>query len=166
MIVNLPDIENILIVNLLPKIPLINDLLLKESCKFFNNIINQDEKFIKSKSFCQNKKKEISDKDEIKIYNIFIGQIKIYKLLNIELDNIYLKIQKMVEKPNYGIIDFCCINCQIFNFDIRKISIINRKNPITTKLGYKFKSNKKFLICNHCLENDKKEITKLFNIYR
>ena len=38
--------ENILIYNLIDKIPIIKNLLLAESCKFFNNIVSHNNEYM------------------------------------------------------------------------------------------------------------------------
>ena len=79
---NLDEIDNIFIYFLIEKIPIKKIILLKESCKFFNNIIIQCKKQKAVRDYCSLLKDKISTKKDIKIFNILIGQIKLFDLIS------------------------------------------------------------------------------------
>ena len=129
--------ENILIYNLIDKIPIIKNLLLIETCKFFNNIVSNNKDYIKIKQSCLKFKKSIQisiieNNDilkKIKFFNILIGQIKLFYLLIQDYEITYNKIKLMLQ-DNYPKIDFYCINCNLTFFDLKKFSIISSKKKL------------------------------------
>ena len=146
--------ENILIYNLIDKIPIIKNLLLAESCRFFNNIVSHNNGYMNIKQFCIKLKKSIrisiiEKKSElfkkIKQFNILIGQIKLFYLLIKEFEITYNKIKIMLQE-NYSQIDFYCFNCKLTFFDLKKFSIVTSKKK-TCKIKY----NKNYIICNNCI---------------
>ena len=137
--------ENILIYNLIDKIPIIKNLLLAESCKFFNNIVSHNNGYMNIKQFCLKLKKNIqisiieknntlSILKKIKHFNILIGQIKLFYLLIKDFEITHNKIKFML-KDNYPPIDFYCFNCKSTFFDLKKFSIITSKKK-TCKIKY------------------------------
>ena len=105
--------ENILIYNLIDKIPIIKNLLLAESCRFFNNIVYHNIEYKNTKQFCLKLKKNIqisiieksntlSILKKIKHFNILIGQIKLFYLEGI----LYIFWSRILPIPPLNIIGF------------------------------------------------------------
>ena len=133
---DLDEIDNIFIFYLIEKIPLKKIILLKESCKFFNNITNKSKKQKEARDYCNLLKNTISTKKDIKIYNILIGQIKLFDLICSDIYDIYKMIKIMLDSNN---IDFSCYICHNSFYNMKKYSL------------HESKKSKKYLICQKCV---------------
>ena len=126
---DLNDIDNIFIFNLVNILPVKYILLLKESCKFFNDISKKNIDLVRTVNFFSNLKKKLPNQSNsistgiknkrlrdryygIKIYNILIGQIKLFNLILSEIPEVHKLIKFMVK---YGNIDFECYSIEIRN---------------------------------------------------
>lgn len=116
---DLNDIDNIFIFNLVNILPVKYILLLKESCKFFNDISKKNIDLVRTVNFFSNKRLRYRYYG-IKIYNILIGQIKLFNLILSEIPEVHKLIKFMV---NYGNIDFECYICNISIFNMKKYTI-------------------------------------------
>ena len=133
---NLDEIDNIFIFYLVEKVPLKKIVLLKESCKFFNNITKQCKKQKAARDYCSLLKDTISTKKDIKIFNILIGQIKLFDLISSDIYNIHKMIQTMLDSNT---IDFSCYICHNSCYNMKKYSL------------YESNKSKKYLICKKCV---------------
>ena len=139
----LDEIDNIFIYFLIEKIPIKKIILLKESCKFFNNIIIQCKKQKAVRDYCSLLKDKISTKKDIKIFNILIGQIKLFDLISSDIYDIHKMIQTMMYSNT---IDFSCYICHNSCYNMKKYTL------------YESKKSQKYLICKICIVKK-----KLFN---
>ena len=78
---NLDEIDNIFIYFLIEKIPIKKIILLKESCKFFNNIIIQCKKQKAVRDYCSLLKDKISTQAEtIEEYDLDTKEVEFLKM--------------------------------------------------------------------------------------
>ena len=114
------EIENIFHYHLFDKIPYYNLLMLLNTDKTFHNSIKSNKLYKNQQQIINN----IFNKN-IKFYNIFIGQIKLYKITLNDIYNVYFNIMIMLSNHDC---DFSCIRCKKKEYDLRKLKIIIYQN--------------------------------------